>query len=808
MNLTPDNIIPANRSTQIVLVIDDTPANLETMTDYLETFGLEIVVAQNGNSGIERAHYVQPDLILLDVILPGIDGFEVCRRLKADATTRDIPIIFMTALTETEHKVQAFQAGAVDYITKPFQKEEVLARVRTHLRLHALNQQLEQKVQERTAALVHANQQLEKEIARHKRSDAALLESEERFRRLAENARDMIYRMTLPDGKYEYISPAALDLFGYTPEEFYESPFLIKHVIHPGWVDYFEEQWANLLAGQAPPSYEYQVIHKPGEAKWLNQRNVLICDENGHPVAIEGIVTDITARKRAEEEGVRLLAELQEYARRVQQIIDTVPEGVVLLDANAQVVSANPMAVSDLQVLANAKVGDTLTRLGEKPLTDILTSPPKGLWHEMNIEHRVFQIIARSIEIGPTLEGWVLVIRDVTRQREVDRRVQQQERLAAVGQLAAGIAHDFNNIMATIVLYAQMSARADGVPERIRERLSTINQQAQYASNLIRQILDFSRRAVVERRSIDLLPFLKAQVQLLERTLPENIHIKLDYGPEEYVIDADLTSMQQMLMNLSVNARDAMPQGGSLHIGLERLHIDKVSQAPVLKMQPGDWIGLRISDTGMGIPRDLQDRIFEPFFTTKPPGQGSGLGLAQVHGIVGIHEGHITVESQVNVGTTFNIYFPALSLQAPILPEIPADTLTQGHNEVILIVEDNETARLALVESLEQLNYRVLEAADGKEALKLLTRPEEQIDLVLSDVIMPEMGGIALLHALRKRNLRVPILLLTGHPMENELEALHTSEKDTRQVAWMLKPPSIEKLTETIAQMLSDTIKT
>jgi PAS domain S-box-containing protein len=413
----------------------------------------------------------------------------------------------MTALTETEHKVRGFQSGAVDYVTKPFQREEVLARVLTHLRLRELNEQLEQMVRERTNELNKANQQLQqlyeklpREIAERAQMDASLRESEDRFRRLAENAKDiMIYRMALPDGRYEYVSPASLNLFGYSPEEFYRSPRLIAQVIHPDWRGYFEEQWTSLVAGNVPPAYEHQIVHKSGAVKWLHQRNVLICDDSGRPIALEGIVIDVTERKQTEVERTQLLMQIQEQAQRMQQIIDSVPEGMLLLDAEGCVILANPMAEEYLVVLAHDRVGDALTRLGDRSLVELLTSPPKGLWHEISTDGQVFQVIARSLEAGPMPGEWVLVIRDVTQQREFDQRIQQHERLAAVGQLAAGIAHDFNNIMATIVLYAQMSARAEGVPDRVRERMGTINQQAKHATNLIQQILDFSRRAVLER---------------------------------------------------------------------------------------------------------------------------------------------------------------------------------------------------------------------------------------------------------------------------------------------------------------------
>jgi PAS domain S-box-containing protein len=510
---------------------------------------------------------------------------------------------------------------------------------------------------------------------------------------------------------------------------------------------------------------------------------------------------EIAERKRTEEERERLLIQNQEQARQVRQIMNTVPEGVLLLDSAGRVALANPIAERDLTVLADAQVGDILTGLGDHPLAEVLTSPPtESLWHEVKAAARTFEVIARPMENRPESEGWVLVTRDVTQEREVQQRVQRQERLAAVGQLAAGIAHDFNNIMATIVLYAQMVAQVEGLSDRDRERMATINQQAQHATNLIQQILDFSRRSMLERQPLDLLLLLKEAVKLLERTLPEHITIDLDYGHDEYTVNADLTSMQQMVTNLAVNARDAMSDGGKLRIGLERIEV-RPGESPLLpEMEPGDWVQVTVADTGTGIPPNALPHIFEPFFTTKAPGKGSGLGLAQVYGIVGQHRGRIDVETQVDEGTTFTIYLPALLAQ-PVQPLTPEQQdLLKGHGETVLVVEDNEALRGAMAETMESLNFRVLEAENGAEALTTLEKHGDEIALVLSDVVMPEMGGIALFHALKQKGVAVPVVLMTGHLMWDELEKLQAEGLS----GYLLKPPSMEQLTQLLARALKE----
>jgi len=527
-----------------------------------------------------------------------------------------------------------------------------------------------------------------------------------------------------------------------------------------------------------------------------------------HDYFLKGHMTRLPEAVRREMREARDRAErrqaeqaLREQTGRLQQIMATVPEGVLLLDASGRVVLANPVAERDLALLADAQVGDVLTHLGDRPLAELLTTPPtKGLWHEVKADGRIFEVIARPTDKGLEPESWVLVVSDVTRQREVQRLLQQQERLATVGQLAAGIAHDFNNILATVMLYAQMMAQSESMSERDRERATIIHQQGQLAARLIQQVLDFSRRAVLERRPLDLLTLLKEQVKLLERTLPEHIKVTLSYERGEHTVNADPTRMQQAIMNLAVNARDAMPEGGELKIHLERVCIERREDVPLPEMSPGEWIRLTVADTGTGIPQDVLPHLFEPFFTTKEPGKGSGLGLAQVHGIIAQHDGAIDLETKVGRGTTFFIYLPALPVAAAETAVPDLSIVPQGHGETVLVVEDELAVREALVDGLEQLNYEVLQAANGAEALATVAERGGEVALVVSDMVMPVMGGITLLRNLRQRGWNMPVILLTGHPVEErKIEELRAQGLST----WLPKPPSIDQLARAIADALA-----
>ncbi len=542
-----------------------------------------------------------------------------------------------------------------------------------------------------------------------------------------------------------------------------------------------------------------------GELFWGRVALQALRDSTGHLVSLEGAIENADEVIRAREERERWLQIMADESRRIQQILATVPEGVLLFEQNGTILLTNAQARAMLPELAGIQgnVGDVLDRLGDHTLSDILTSPPlRGLWHEVKCGSKVYEMLARPVEgLEESDAQWVLVIKDVTQESEIRQRIQQQERLAAVGQLAAGIAHDFNNIMAVITLYAQMLERSPNLEPRQRENVITIANQAGHATRLIQQILDFSRRSILERRPFDLLPFLKEQVKLLKRTLPETIQIVLDFRDEEYRINGDPTSLQQMIMNLAVNARDAMPEGGTLLLKVEKIVVKK-GEAPDLKDFPeigvGEWIRLTVRDTGTGIAPEVLPHIFEPFFTTKPAGKGSGLGLAQVHGIVAQHDGHITLETEPGKGTAFYIYFPALDI-SPVVNHAELTELHTGHGEWILLVEDNEVVRTALTCTLEQLNYQVMSAVEGEAALRILADHDAHISLLITDVVMPGMGGVALVRHLRKRGWRKPIVMLTGHAMDENLEALR---REGLIENCLTKPVVLQELADVLSALL------
>jgi PAS domain S-box-containing protein len=392
---------------------------------------------------------------------------------------------------------------------------------------------------------------------------------------------------------------------------------------------------------------------------------------------------------------------------------------------------------------------------------------------------------------------YVAIVLDISERLKREEQMRQQDRLAAVGQLASGIAHDFNNIMAVIILYTQIVERSSNLSEKDQKRLQTVVEQASRAADLIEQILDFSRSAVLERHIIELAPFLKELIKMMQRTLPENIRITFQNDTMSCKVNADATRIQQMMINLMLNARDAMPDGGDLQVTLRTETFQPGDALPVAEMAAGCWAHIIISDSGSGIAEEIQPHIFEPFFTTKQRERGTGLGLAQVYGIIKQHDGAIRVDSRPEDGTTFHIYLP-LQTPAETFTNISTDTteLVMGNQETILLVEDDEATHNALVHSLEMLNYRHILAHNGKEALQLYGQNRQQIDLIISDMVMPEMGGLDLARALRQKQVDTPVILLTGHPLTNELP------DDNLQIKLVQKPVTLPQLANLIDQAL------
>ena len=627
--------------------------------------------------------------------------------------------------------------------------------------------------------------------------EEALRESEGRYRSLFENSQSVMLLVDPNSGAILDANAAAAAYYGWSRERIRAMNIYAINAATRADVQ------AEMERAKGEKRGHFLFVHRLADG---SLRNVEVFSG---PVVVEGhellysIVHDITERRQTEEALRQSEAQLRDKAEQLAQVMLSAPEGVLLLDTRNHVLLTNKRADAKLARLASYDADHRLVQLGGVELDMQLTTPPEGQWHTLQAGQHIYELIARPVESGPVPAGWVMILREVTAERAVQAQLQRQERLAAVGQLAAGIAHDFNNIMSVISIYAEMTSEAPGLTAKERARTLTIIDQAQRATRMIRQILDFSRQSVLERQGMDLLPLLKEQEKLLKQTLPENVEVMLDAPRGEYFVLADPTRMQQLVMNLAVNARDAMPEGGQLRIRLAKLTGIDARHPPVPGLGEGDWVRIDVQDSGTGIQPEHMAHIFEPFFTTKEPGKGTGLGLAQAHRIVAQHAGHIVVTSEPGVGTSFSIFLPAqpLAHDAADGALLRAD-LPLGQGERVLLVEDDPTLRDSLAELMALWNYQVVAAPNGEEALARLAEESRQQDepfaLIVSDVVMPRLGGLALVKALRRRGIATPVILMSGHPIGEE----QAPWQELGVEVLLAKPPNSRQLAEAMAQVL------
>jgi PAS domain S-box-containing protein len=384
--------------------------------------------------------------------------------------------------------------------------------------------------------------------------------------------------------------------------------------------------------------------------------------------------------------------------------------------------------------------------------------------------------------------------------KEAQEIMVQQERLAAVGQLAAGVAHDFNNILTGMIGFAQLLQQSPDMPDPAQADLGRIITSGQRAAHLIRQLLDFSRKSIRRPQQFDLIPFLKESIKFLERTIPENIQINLKIAPGLYLIEADPMQTQQLFTNLAVNSKDAMPAGGVLRIFLARTELaGEVRCVGCSQAIEGEWIRVTVTDNGRGIPPEVLPHIFEPFFTTKEAGAGSGLGLSQVLGIVKQQGGHITIDSWKNRGTTFTIFLLPLPPDQYNSEPAESDPVLRGQGETVLLVEDESTVLEAGRRMLELLGYRVLAAENGREAMAIYLEHRAEIALVLSDLVMPDIGGVDLCNLLKAQDPHIKVVMMSGYPLVEQGDELWAQGV----VDWIQKPVSFHDLSQIVSRALS-----
>ena len=739
---------------RVVLVDDNPDDRVLTARELEREFGAIAVEQVAGPESLKQVLEAgEFDLVITDYQLHWSNGLEVLRAVKARWPHR--PVVMFTGTGSEEIAVEAMKAGLDDYVLK---SPKHFRRLPATVRL----------------ALARAEERRARE------------EAEARYQQLVERVPVGLYRTT-PEGRILEANPALVAMLGYPSRE-----ALLQTNVRDLYADPQErELHLARLEEQEVLQGELRLRRRDGHVIWVRNTVRAVRGEDGQVCCYEGALEDITEEKAR--------------AQEVRAILETVPEGVLLLDGELRIRQANPAARELLPALTEAREGEVLRHLGPYSLKRLLEPPEGGRWHEVRLEGpkpRFYEVAAEPLRGAEEGAGWVLVLRDVTREREARQQEEAQARLAAIGQLAAGIAHDFNNILTGIIGFSQLLARRDDIPEDAQRTLESISAQGQRAAQLVRQILDFSRKSVSQQRPLDLVPFMEEVLTLLQRTVPESIHISYSPPPVSVWVMGDPVQLQQALMNLVVNARDAMLGEGTLTLGLEVVDLGPGDIPPVPEMGPGRWVALSVGDTGCGMPSDFIPHIFEPFFTTKPLHEGAGLGLSQVYGIVKQHRGHIQVETEVGKGSTFTLYFPfyAPEERPEAREEEAALPPVEGKGQLILFVEDNHAVREVGRRMLEDLGYQVVVAPSGQWALDLYKKLAPRIALVISDMVMPGMSGRELLRFMRDLNPSVKVLLMSGYP--RGMDAPDLSSPGV--VGWLPKPFDRDSLGRAVEQAIGE----
>ncbi len=509
----------------------------------------------------------------------------------------------------------------------------------------------------------------------------------------------------------------------------------------------------------------------------------------------------IIERKRAEEK-IRLLS----------AAIDQTAEGVVITDTNGTILYVNPAFERITGYNQTEAIGQTprMLKSGHHNAVfyqELWTTISSGnVWQGRSVNKKKDgSLYTEETNITPVRDengaiiNYVEIKRDVTHELKLEEQLHQSQKMEAVGQLAGGVAHDFNNMLQAILGYTHMAKSSLPLENPAQADLDYVLKAANRATSLVRQLLAFSRREALRPKHLDLNDVIINLLKMMQRLIGEHIDLEVHVQNGIDTIYADPGQIEQILLNLCVNARDAMPNGGQITIETENVHLDHYYAKSYPWAKEGDYVLLSVSDTGVGIPPEIRDRIFEPFFTTKQIGEGTGLGLATVYAITKQHDGLINVYSEPgHGGTTFRIYLPAIPGRKKSGTEEKNELPAAGGTETILLAEDDESVRDLVVQVLEQAGYRVLVAPDGEEALRLFRQQGETVDLVLLDTVMPKKGGRAVYDVIKSQRPHLPVLFSTGYGY-NILKNGHLPKEG---IQLLRKPYSPNELLGKVREML------
>ncbi|MBI4326127.1 MAG: PAS domain S-box protein [Chloroflexi bacterium] len=628
---------------------------------------------------------------------------------------------------------------------------------------------------------------------------------EERLRTLIANIPGAVYRLRPPpDWSVEFISDVIADISGYPACDFVaDQARAYSSVIHPQDQAFVRKSLMEKLALRQPYEMQYRLVRADERIRWVHEKGQGVFDREGKLLCLDGVILDITEWKQAEI----ALKQSQEW---LSAILGASRDGMVV-EANEQIVYVNDSFARLYRYAGPAElIGQPISAVHSPKdaarLQEWGRQRARGESAPSTFECKGRRKDGTLIDVEASVSTaaiagktyTIMMVRDIADRLSLEEQLRQAQKMESIGQLAGGIAHDFNNIL-TIIQGNASLLLSENLPEITADSARQISLAAQRAANLTRQLLMFSRRQVLQLRTLDLGEVVSGMIKMLRRVLGEDVALEVQYASALPRIKADQGMMEQILLNLVLNARDAMPKGGKLTIATSAVTIDEAQAQQNPEATTGQAVGLSVSDSGCGIPPEDLSHIFEPFFTTKDIGKGTGLGLATVYGIVKQHGGWIRVVSEVDKGAIFQVFLPSARETAGIIEEAPTPKPVRGGTETILVVEDELAVRVLLLSLLERQGYQVLEAASGLAAVKVWREHQAEIDLLLTDLVMPEgMSGQELAEKLQSEKPQLKILYTSGYSADIAGQDLVIREGFN----FLQKPYSPQKLLKAVRDCL------
>ena len=761
-----------------VVLVDDEKSIRVTLGTLLEKEGHDVWTAGNGEEARELFAASRFDVLVTDVVMPRINGLDLLSEIRE--LDPCVEVVLITGAPSLDTTIRALQGGAFDYLPKPVTGRAICTVVERAAQAKKLKDEnsrlqevytykLEETVQERTCALQ---------------------ESERKYRASIEHAPFAIFILNRK-GQFMEANRAAVALTGFSEAEL--RSMTIFDLSAPDAEAALADFKALLREGRV--SSERPILRKDGTEILISVDVNRIQDDR-----FIGFCSDITERRRSEEERQRLLTAFQQTA-----------ESIMVTDAKGSIQFVNP-AFEATTGFCSQEVIERNPRFLKSGKHDASfyealweTIEAGGVWSGRFVnrrkdgrEYTAEATISPVRSAAGKIVSHVGVLRDISAQLDVEAQLVQAQKMESVGRLAGGIAHDFNNLLTVIHGNCSLLSGRFDQSDPLKRHLEEITNAVHKAAGLTRKLLAFSRRQILQPEILNLNAVVEDITRMLGRLIGEDIELMTRYGPELGNVKADPVQIEQAILNLVINARDAMPSGGELIIETANLGPDGETAAPHSDAAPGSYVMLAISDTGCGMDEETRRQAFEPFFTTKEGDKGTGLGLSIVYGIVKQSGGHIDLISQPEKGAAFKMLFPRVEAALEPAPRPkPALGAVTG-SETILIVEDHDSTRELEAEILERLGYKVLKAGSGSEALSL-SKLAASVDLLLSDVVMPGGSGLQVAEAFGRVNPKMKVIYASGHA-DDILASHDLLEKGE---AFLQKPFGPEDLARKVREVLN-----